>query len=504
MDIATIGIVGAGAMGRGIAQVAAEGGLHVLHYDTKAAAAGEARDFAAGMISRKVDKGVMPAAEGEAASARIETVAELGALRDVDLVVEAVVEDLGVKREVFRTLDGIVGEAAILATNTSSLSITEIAAGCPRPERIAGFHFFNPVPLMRIVEVIPGILTAEPIVDRLCDLAERIGHRPVRAADTPGFLVNHAGRGYKPEALRAFDEGVADHVVIDRILRDGIGFRMGPFELMDLVGLDVSQPVMEEIYQQFYNEPRFRPNPHMRRRMKAGLLGRKTGAGFYRYEGNRRIDPPYQEFRKGQVGPVLVAECEDQEARALLIARLEAASIALVANPEDAELYVVMPYGADCTGAALEHGFPPELTVAVDPCCALDGRPMVSRMAVIMTNPATDPQAAEAFAAALDGVEGEAVLIADSPGFVAQRVLANIVNVASDIALKGIATPGDIDVAVRLGLGYPKGPLEIGDLMGPRRVLRLLEWLYATTGDQRFRASLWLRRRALLGLPLSA
>lgn len=500
MDIATIGIIGAGAMGRGIAQLAAEAGLDVLVHDKRASVAAEARDFAREMIARHVAKGRVEAASGE----RLRVCTSLAEFAACDVVVEAITEDLEAKRALFAGLEDVVSDHALLVTNTSSLSITEIAAACTAPERVAGFHFFNPVPVMKVIEVIDGARTAPATIETLRALAGRLGHRPVIVADTPGFLVNHAGRGYTGEALRALDEGVADHVTIDRILRDGIGFRMGPFELLDFVGLDVSQRVMEQIYEQFYQEQRFRPIPATRRRVAAGLLGRKTGEGFYRYADGKRIEPPMASRQPGDVGSVAIAEPVDEEARAALVVRLESAGVPIAANPEDCDLHIVLPTGSDCTGAALEHGFPPEETVAIDPSRALDGRVMVERMAVVMGNPATRPGLAEALADRLGAGDGRAVVIHDSPGFVAQRVLASVVNVASEIAQRGIASPQDIDAAVRLGLGYPKGPLEIGDMMGARHVLRLLEWLHATTGEPRYRASLWLRRRALLGLPLAA
>ena len=212
-------------------------------------------------------------------------------LAPCDLVVEAIVEDLSAKQRLFADLEQIVRADAVLATNTSSLSVSAIAAACARPERVAGYHFFNPVPLMKLVEVIPGQHTAEPVVAALQELALRMGHRPVRATNSPGFLVNHAGRGYGTEALRILAEGVATPVEIDRILREAAGFRMGPFELFDLVGIDVAHAVMESIYRQFYDEPRFRPQPLIRRYVDAGLLGRKSGAGFYRYVDGRQEIP---------------------------------------------------------------------------------------------------------------------------------------------------------------------------------------------------------------------
>ncbi len=413
MDIATVGIVGAGAMGRGIAQIAAEGGCDVLLFDARDGIAGEAAEFAARMIARKAEKGQLGQEAADAAAGRLRAVSDLPDMAGADLVVEAIVEDIEAKQALFSKLEAVCREGAILASNTSSLSITSIASACDRPGRVAGYHFFNPVPLMKVVEVVAGQRTDPAVCEALSALAQRMGHRAVRAADTPGFLVNHAGRAFKTESLRALDEGVTDFAAIDRILRDGLGFRMGPFELMDLIGLNVSHAVMEQIHGQFYGEPRLRPVPVTRSRVAAGLLGRKTGEGFYRYEGGKRVDPAVAALEPATLGTVLVADCEDEAARGALIARLEAGGVMLASNPEDADLFVVMPLGSDCTGAALEGGFPPEETVAVDPCQALDGTPLVARLAVVMSNPATGAGLADALAAALGADEGKAVVISE-------------------------------------------------------------------------------------------
>src|SRR6185503_14277723 len=243
-------------------------------------------------LHRMADKGKLDAAEAARAIARLQPVASLADLARCSIVVEAIVEDLEAKRELFRALEHAVAAECILATNTSSLSVTAIAAACRHPGRVAGFHFFSPVPLMKVVEVIDGVRTEPAVTERLVRLAQAFGHAPVRARDTPGFLVNHAGRAYGTEALRLVSEGIAEFATIDDVLREAAGFRMGPFELLDFTGLDVSQPVMDSIYHQFYEEPRFRPSPVLAQRRLGGLLGRKTGAGFYRYvDGAREAIP---------------------------------------------------------------------------------------------------------------------------------------------------------------------------------------------------------------------
>jgi len=267
-----IGVVGAGAMGRGIAQIAAQAGSDVLLLDSFAGAAERGREALVAQWNKLHEKNKIDAATRDAYIARVKAVDAVQALADCDLVVEAVIEDLEVKRALFRELEGVVADTATLVTNTSSLSVTAIAAGLKRPERFAGFHFFNPVPLMKVVEVVAGFKTAAEVCTQLAGYARQMGHSAVQAQDTPGFIVNHAGRGYGTEALRIVGEGVADFATIDRILKDQAGFRLGPFELLDLTALDVSHPVMESIYHQYFEEPRFRPSVITAQRLAAGVL----------------------------------------------------------------------------------------------------------------------------------------------------------------------------------------------------------------------------------------
>jgi 3-hydroxybutyryl-CoA dehydrogenase len=487
----SLGVVGAGTMGRGIAQIAAAAGIEVRLNDARAGAAEEARAFIARMLERQADKGLL------ADTGAIERVllADSADLAPCDLVVEAIVEDLSAKQRLFADLEQIVRADAVLATNTSSLSVSAIAAACARPERVAGWHFFNPVPLMRLVEVIPGHHTAEPVVQALQALARRMGHHPVRATDSPGFLVNHAGRGYGTEALRILAEGIAPPVEIDRILRDAAGFRMGPFELFDLVGIDVTQAVMESIWRQFYDEPRFRPQPLLRRLVDAGLLGRKSGSGFYRYVDGRPQIPEAAPPPAGPRRPIWIGAGEEQD-RAALRTLIEQAGFPLEDAPTPDAVCLVMPLGHDATQAALAQRLDARRTVAIDPLLGFAGR------LTLMTTPVTERAALESVHAALAASRPVSV-IRDSAGFVAQRVLAHIVNIGCDIAQQRIATPADIDAAVRLGLGYPKGPLEFGDGLGPAKILAILRGLQEAYGDPRYRPSPWLTRRAALGVPLT-
>jgi len=492
----SLGIVGTGVMGRGIAQIAAQAGIKVVLHDSRADAAPAAREYVAGTLAKLAEKGKLDAAAATAAVDRLHIAGDLADLSGCQVVIEAIVEQLEAKRELVAQLERIVPADCVLATNTSSLQVTAIAAGSRHPERIGGFHFFNPVPLMKVVEVIDGVLTAPWVGDALAQLARRMGHTPVRAKDTPGFIVNHAGRGFGTEALQILREGIAQVHEIDDVLREAAGFRMGPFELFDLTGLDVSHAVMESIYAQYYHEPRYRPSPITAQRVVAGLLGRKSAdRGFYRYADGKRENPPAAPVPSAGAIPVWVSRAGLGAELAALVAKL-GASIDGGNQPGPQSLCLVAPLGTDATAAALAEGLDAARTLAVDCLFRLDKR------RTLMTTPVTLPAMRDAAHALLAADGASVTVIHDSPGFVAQRVLAHIVNIGCDIAQQRIATPEDIDRAVSLGLGYPKGPLAWGDALGPHRVVTVLRELFDFYQDPRYRPSPWLKRRARLGVSL--
>jgi 3-hydroxybutyryl-CoA dehydrogenase len=282
-----LAIAGAGTMGDGIAQVAVMRGLEVSLHDAvpEALERGVARVHAG--LHRGVARGRLTAEEADAARGRLHATATPEELAPAPFVIEAVPEDLELKRALFRTLERIVDERAILATNTSSLSVTKIAAAIARPERVAGMHFFNPVQALPLVEVVAGHQTGQQTTDAVLAMARRLGKTPVTAKDTPGFIVNRVARPFYGEALRILAEGV-DAATVDRIVREAGGFKMGPFELMDLIGVDVNFAVTRAMYEAFYGEPRYRPHPIQERMVDAGLLGRKSGRGFHEYDDGAR------------------------------------------------------------------------------------------------------------------------------------------------------------------------------------------------------------------------
>lgn len=494
----TVGVVGTGAMGRGIVQVAAAGGMRVLMTDSRAGAAQEARDFVGKMLDRAAEKGSMRKDEAVAAVERITAVNGPGDLKPCHVVIEAIVENLQAKQELFAELEAVVAPDCILASNTSSLSVTTIASKLKTPQRFAGFHFFNPVPLMRLVEVIEGLRTESWVADALMEVGRRMTREPVRLKDAPGFLVNQVGRGFSLEGSHLVSEGVAAFADVDRVMRDVGGFRMGPFELMDLTGLDVTQPASEMIYQQFFHEPRYRPNLIMRSRYEAGVLGRKSKQGFYEYDADMKPivasepAPPASRPESVWVSPA------EPQGHAALSGLLEKLGVApeTGAHPAPKALCLVTPIGEDATTCAVDQGLDPARTIAVDTLF-----PLVKRR-TIMGTPLTDPAYREA-AHGLLASDGVAVTVCrDSPGFIAQRIVSMIVNIGCSIAQSRTAQPSDIDKAVTLGLNYPNGPFRFGDVLGVERVYKVLSAMYRIYGDPRYRPNIWLTRRAKLGVSL--
>ena len=486
-------------MGRGIAQLCAQAGSEVLLFDAQPGAAAAARDAVCAQWDKMKEKRRLDEAQVALLKSRLICAESLAALAVCDLVVEAIVERLDAKAGLFAALEDLVQPDAVLASNTSSLSVTAIAAGLKHPERFAGLHFFNPVPLMKVVEVIGGLKTAATVCGRLSDYVRQMGHTPVKAQDTPGFIVNHAGRGYGTEALRVVSEGVADFATIDRILKDQIGFKLGPFELMDLTALDVSHPVMESIYHQYFEEPRYRPSVITTQRLAGGMVGKKVGEGFYRYVNGaaqmpREPAPPQVD----EMPPVWVSARAARRGDLLVLLKKLGATIETGAAPTSQALTLVAPLGFDVTTVAVVDRLDPTRTVGID--MLVDDA--ASKRRVLATNPATRPDMRQA-AHALFARDGKAVsVIRDSAGFVSQRVVATIVNIASDICQQGICSPADLETAVTLGLGYPAGPLAMGNLYGPSSILEVLFNMQTVYGDPRYRPSPWLRRRGAMGLSL--
>ena len=495
----TIGIVGSGAMGRGIAQLTAQAGSKVLLFDSNP----EASEIAKLSVDKQWDqlftKKILNKDQCDTYKSRLFCVKSLNDLSQCDLIIEAIIENLEEKVSLFQKLQSLGRSDLVLVSNTSSLSITKMAAQLTTPEQLLGLHFFNPVPLMKVVEVIEGLQSRPGLSTSLMTYVQQLGHHPVRCKDTPGFIVNHAGRGYGTEALRIVSEGVADFATIDLVLRDQVGFKLGPFELMDLTGLDISHPAMHSIYHQYNQEPRYRPSVITQQRFDAGLFGRKSSQGFYQYIEGKVV--PIKELVTPIVSiipPIWLSPRATRRQDLLQLIEKLGGKIESGISPSEEALILVAPLGFDVTTIAVVDRLDPTRTIGID--MLIDDQ--ASRRRVLATTPATRTDIRDC-AHALMTRDGKSVsVIRDSAGFISQRVIATIVNIASDICQQNICTPNDLEKAVQLGLGYPQGPLAMGNVLGPTNILEILFNMQTVYGDPRYRPSPWLRRRGAIGLSL--
>ncbi|WP_397544149.1 3-hydroxyacyl-CoA dehydrogenase [Roseovarius salis] len=483
-----LGVVGAGAMGAGIAQVAAQNGIALSLYDARDGGATQAKAGIAKRLDRLVEKGKIDAAAREAAEDRIEVAERLDALAPCSVVIEAIVEDLDAKAGLFAELERYVAKDAILATNTSSLPVGAIAARLEHKARVAGLHFFNPVPLMRLVEVIPGPDTSDDVLSLLTGLARRMGREPVQVTDTPGFLVNFGGRAYSTEALAILQERVARPEQIDAVMRDCFGFRMGPFELLDLTGMDVNFPVTEFVHRSMFGDPRLRSTARHKYMLDTGQLGRKTGRGFYAHHGQTEPAAPGAARAVPPAARVVVPDGTPMPADLV-----HACGGRVLAEDDGASPVLVTLTGEDCAAHAARTGRDFRRLVALDPLGDTSTR------VTLMSPPCARQDIVDGVAALLSS-ERAVTVISDSPGFIGQRIAAMVCNLGCEMAQMGLAEPEAIDTAMRLGLNYPQGPLEMTDTLGVETVFAVMSQLQTLTGDDRYRPSQWLRRRAQLGL----
>jgi 3-hydroxybutyryl-CoA dehydrogenase len=463
-----IGVAGAGTMGAGIAQLACLGGFRTLLHDPdpEALAGGEQRLRAE--LLKGADRGHWSQSEAEAGSARLLAAPELADLADCQLVIEAAPESLELKQRLFRALADTCGPETILATNTSSLSVTAIAAAAEHPERSCGMHFFNPPTRMRLVEVVTGEETSEETINVALDVARQMKREPVRAGDAIGFIGNRVNRPFSLEALRLLGDGIAPYDQVDRIVRIGGGYRMGPFELMDLVGIDVNFAVAKSFWEQSFGEPRWRPHPLQARMVAAGHLGRKSGRGWYEYgQGPHRPDDPKLEPVEAETSEVGADGSIDGEGfRAVPLERGSLAGL----GATDAIGYVALPDLASAKAVELVLG-PHAPTEALS-------------------------AAGRHFAGLGKHVE---CVTGDAPGLVLGRIVGQLVNEAHFVAGAGIGEPADIDTAMRLGFNHPRGPFEWAAAIGPSRVADILDALHRELGEERYRVAPSLRAAAAAG-----
>ncbi len=487
-----VGVVGTGAMGRGIAQVTAQGGMKAIMFDAAPGGAAKAKAAILETLKGLVAKGRLTDADLARSGDNLAVADGIEDLKACHVVVEAVFENLEVKQKLFGELEAVVSPETILASNTSSIRIASIARALKHRDRVCGMHYFNPVPLMKLVEVIRAADTAQWVVDAMVALGKRQTRVPVVVGDTPGFLVNLGGTAIGTEGLRLYQEGRATPAQVDAVMRDSCGFRMGPFELMDLTGIDVNFPARKIIYEGFFHDRRMTPSPYHESLYAAGRLGRKTGGGWYGYDAKgNKVDPGADHLPS--VVPAARVVVMDSHNEKLVGLVLHGGAEALAVDDGKSPI-LVAPVGKDCTTTVVERGLDPKRTVAVD----LTGD--ITKRLTIMTAPGADDVVRDAAAALLARSGAKITLIKDSPGFVAQRMCAMIANLGCEMAMIGIASAADVDTAMTLGLNYPRGPLALADWLGVKECHEILVQLQAITGDDRYRPSQWLRRRAQLGL----
>jgi 3-hydroxybutyryl-CoA dehydrogenase len=497
----TVLVVGAGIMGAGIAQVAAQAGHTVLLQDARPGAAASALAKMASTLQGLVAKGKLASDSAEATLARIRPLDTLAEAAMAQLVVEAIVEDLAAKRALFQQLESVVAEHCVLATNTSSISVTAIANGLQHPGRLVGMHFFNPVPLMKLVEVVSGLHTEPRVAESIHALAKAWGKIPVHTKSTPGFIVNRIARPYYAETLALLLEQAATPQVLDACLR-GAGFRMGPCELMDLIGHDTNFAVTNSVFDANFQDKRYAPSLVQRDMVDGGLLGRKSGRGFYRYpEGASALpvavhDAPTTAREVAVHGDCAIADLLESAATRALQA--QGWGPARVRNSGWTGLvidgaYLVMSKGR--TAFELSAQLRCADVAVFDRLFTLPPPPGTAVAFAVSHTASPEWRAqAPAWMAAL----GFAPLaVADAPGLVAARTVAMLINEAADAVQQGVCAPEAADAAMKLGVNYPAGPFEWLAGWNETEVVRLIDALDTHYRGERYRVSPWLRRRAI-------
>ncbi|SDZ49705.1 3-hydroxyacyl-CoA dehydrogenase PaaH [Pseudomonas sp. NFIX28] len=498
---ARVAVIGAGAMGAGIAQVAAQAGHPVWLLDNRPGASAQAIAGIDRQLAKRVANGKLDPQAHSATMARLQAAESIEQLADSELIIEAIAENLEAKRELFRQLESLCRDSCILASNTSSLSITRIAAGLKRPERLLGLHFFNPAPVMPLVEVVSGLASDRQLAQCLYDTATNWRKKPVHARSTPGFIVNRVARPFYAESLRLLQEGAGDCATLDALLREAGGFAMGAFELTDLIGHDVNYAVTCSVFEAYYGDMRFQPSLIQQELVDAGHFGRKTGQGFYSYaEGAERPAPA--ELHSDQPIEHCVVEGDLGAAQSLL-QRLRESGLRLIERDGPGLLRIgdavlAISDGRLASQRARDQGLSNLILLDLAHDYASAGRLAISCCA------GTSPLARDQAVALLQRAGFKVSQLNDSPGLLVLRTVAMLANEAADALLQGVASAADIDLAMHAGVNYPEGPLAWADRLGLPWVLEVLQNLQAAYGEERYRPSLLLRRRVAEGRTLHA
>ena len=499
-----IGVIGAGIMGSGIAQLAAQAGARTLLYDPIAEGLEQGTARLVSNLNRLVERGKLPAEDAQAALSRLEVAGSLADLALCGIVIEAAPERLDLKTALFGELAGIVGPDCVLATNTSSLSVTEIAAGVggDAAKRVVGLHFFNPPPVMKLVEVVPGLQTSKHALAIARAVGSAMGRTPIDAADVAGFLVNRVNRPFGLTALRLLQERVATVEQIDRIARMEGGFRMGPFELQDLVGLETNHAVAEAFRRQSYGEPRYQPSPIQARMVAAGRLGRKTGEGWYSYAAGTRVGeyrPPDPEppVTGGGDGRVVAIRGELPVLRELG----EAARAAgfTVTDGGEAWLTIVGDASRGVTGPRAFLLHQASLHARDVEAAGFHVLAPLGSLVEVTSTPRSDPQSIVRLAEFVTALGCIPEAVADAPGLVLGRIVTALINEAAFVIGEGNGSVEDVDSGMTLGLNHPRGPVAWSRALGLSHVIGLIDALHRELGEERYRVAPLLRRLLALG-----
>ncbi|MGH2582960.1 MAG: 3-hydroxyacyl-CoA dehydrogenase NAD-binding domain-containing protein [Anaerolineales bacterium] len=513
-DFSRIGVIGAGTMGSGIALASLYAGCDVILQDAFPQMLDKASDYIKKFLDKK---GV-----GEKFK-KLQLVGELEKLAPAQVVIEAAPEDMALKQDIFRKLDAICPPPAILATNTSTLSVTGIAAAAQSSGRVAGLHFFNPAPVLPLVEIVRAAQSSQETIETLVEFAKILGKTPVVTGDTPGFIVNRVARPFYGEALRILGEGIATHEQIDEIVEQSGGFKMGPFSLMDLIGIDINAGAMRSMYEQTFGEPRYRPHPIQMEKLAAGDLGRKTGRGFYEYgrEEKEKGEGRKEKTSVGGSGRVLISEGSWAPGLAEM---LTAAGYVVdsVPDPEHKPVACFIVAGrreeAERLAAWYDQSLSPDVPLLVQ--CAditrseaaaswvqhpgrlvgFDGLFVIGSVFTLVSPKTETAEVCTQAERLIESLGKKAIWIGDGPAAVLPRIVCQLVNEAAFAQLEGVADGETIDLAMKLGVNYPKGPLEWGADIGYGKVLDVLDHLHAEYHEERYRACVAIRRWSREGL----
>ncbi|NRP52945.1 MULTISPECIES: 3-hydroxyacyl-CoA dehydrogenase [unclassified Marinobacterium] len=502
-QIKQVGVVGAGTMGAGIAQVASQAGLEVVLFDLNESVLETAKANLKKSMDKLVSRGKFTDEQAQAICDRITYASDISLMKNADLVVEAIVERLDIKQQLFQQLESICSDQTILATNTSSISVTAIGSALNDPARLAGLHFFNPAPIMKLVEVIHGLATDSKVIETLLELSKRWGKVGVAAKSSPGFIVNRVARPFYAEGLRLAEEGATEPERIDLFLKEAGGFRMGPFELTDLIGQDVNYAVTNSVFESYYFDPRFKPSLMQKELVDAGWLGRKSGRGFYQYPDGKQSVPnlEWDDIRFG--GFFNISSAVVSPVIKSLIDRIKARGIEIPQETEGDEGEIVFANGATLVltdgRTTLERSLAEDNHNLIQMDLAIDYTTCESL--ALSTPPEMPEEVWTEVYAMFDFLGVKTRVVKDLPGLVVMRTVAMLINEASDALHLGIADAAGIDAAMQAGVNYPTGLLAWADKLGTSFVADVLDNINLFYGDDRYRVSPALLQRAFINAP---